>query len=86
MESQPSPLERTERAASIMAKSLRVRSAWLSAAFVALWLVVLGLLYFRGPLWLCFVLSVVGVAIALYDRVHIRRKAHSAVLLRKGKE
>lgn len=64
----------------------RKRSAWISAVFVIIWIVVAGLVYFGGPMWLVVVLGVAGSFLALKDRASIRGSARIAVLKSESDE
>jgi hypothetical protein len=64
----------------------RKRSAWISAVFVIIWIVVAGLIYIGGPMWLVLFLGVVGSFLALKDCASIRRSARIAVLKSESDE
>jgi len=64
----------------------RKPSAWISAVFVIIWIVVVGLIYFGGPMWLVLVLGAAGSFLALKDCASIRRSARIAVLKRESDE
>ena len=55
----------------------RKRSLVTSAAFVALWIATISVIYFGGPLWLLVVLGGLGAVLALNDHAYIRSQARS---------